>query len=193
MQNSYFNLIFLFLFFLNLNSLGQICGTDEYNAPFVKNNPQKYLQIEKDIHNYLNNLFPKSGHHITIPVVFHIVYNDEIENIPDSVIYQQLEVLNKNIKILKCENNCSINCLDCFSYIENLQNNETKSDLIFLDPPYKEKNINVIIEKLLEKNILSKNGIIVIHRHKKDDVKLTDKLNIIDLRLYGISKIIFAN
>ncbi|MDC0060879.1 16S rRNA (guanine(966)-N(2))-methyltransferase RsmD [Candidatus Pelagibacter sp.] len=104
-----------------------------------------------------------------------------------------LEVLNKNIKILKCENNCSINCLDCFSYIENLQNNETKSDLIFLDPPYKEKNINVIIEKLLEKNILSKNGIIVIHRHKKDDVKLTDKLNIIDLRLYGISKIIFAN
>ena len=104
-----------------------------------------------------------------------------------------LEVLNKNIKILKCENNCSINCLDCFSYIENLQNNGTKSDLIFLDPPYKERNINVIIEKLLEKNILSKNGIIVIHRHKKDDVKLTDKLNIIDLRLYGISKIIFAN
>ena len=104
-----------------------------------------------------------------------------------------LEVLNKNIKILKCENNCSINCLDCFSYIENLQNNETKSDLIFLDPPYKEKNINVIIEKLLEKNILSKNGIILIHRHKKDDVKLTDKLNIIDLRMYGISKIIFAN
>ena len=104
-----------------------------------------------------------------------------------------LEVLNKNIKILKCENNCSINCLDCFSYIENLQNNETKSDLIFLDPPYKEKNINVIIEKILEKNILSKNGIILIHRHKKDDVKLTDKLNIIDLRLYGISKIIFAN
>ena len=104
-----------------------------------------------------------------------------------------LEVLNKNIKILKCENNCSINYSDCFSYIENLQNNEAKSDLIFLDPPYKEKNINVIIEKLLEKNILSKNGIIVIHRHKKDDVKLTDKLNIIDLRLYGISKIIFAN
>ena len=96
MQNSYFNFIFLFLFFLNLNSLGQICGTDEYNAPFVKNNPQKYLQIEKDIHNYLNNPFPKSGHHITIPVVFHIVYNDEIENIPDSVIYQQLEVLNEN-------------------------------------------------------------------------------------------------
>ena len=104
-----------------------------------------------------------------------------------------LEVLNKNIKILNCENNCSANYFDCFSYIENLQNNEIKSDLIFLDPPYKEKNINVIIEKLLEKNILSKNGIILIHRHKKDDVKLTDKLNIIDLRMYGISKIIFAN
>ena len=71
--------------------------------------------------------------------------------------------------------------------------NELKLDIIFLDPPYKEKRLNLIIEKILKKNILNKNGIIIVHRHKKDNIKITKKLKIIDLRLYGISKIIFAN
>ena len=103
------------------------------------------------------------------------------------------KVLKSNIKNLKCETFCKSNNLDCFDFIENIQNEELKFDLIFLDPPYKEKKINLLIEKILYKNILKQNGLIVIHRHKKDDVKLTDKLNVIDLRLYGISKIIFAN
>ena len=103
------------------------------------------------------------------------------------------EVLKSNIKILKCEKFCKTNNLDCFNFIENLQNEELKIDIIFLDPPYKEEKMNLLIEKILCKNILNKNGLIIIHRHKKDDLKLTDKLEIIDLRLYGISKIIFAN
>ena len=65
--------------------------------------------------------------------------------------------------------------------------------MIFLDPPYKEKKINSLIEQIIIKKILKKNGILIIHRHKKDDVILTEKLKIIDLRIYGISKIIFAS
>tara|TARA_B100001063_G_C16682772_1_gene512706 strand:- start:171 stop:731 length:561 start_codon:yes stop_codon:yes gene_type:complete len=103
------------------------------------------------------------------------------------------EVLKSNIKNLKCETFCKYNNLDCFNYIENIQNKELKLDIIFLDPPYKEEKINLLIERILYKNILNKDGLIIIHRHKKDDLKLTNKLNIIDLRLYGISKIIFAN
>ena len=62
-----------------------------------------------------------------------------------------------------------------------------------MDPPYKEKNINILIEKILKKEILNKNGLIIIHRHKKDNLKLTEKLDLLDSRLYGISKIIFAD
>ena len=29
----------------------------------------------------------------------------------------------------------------------------------------------------------------IIHRHKNDDVEITKKLEILDIRLYGISKI----
>ena len=48
-------------------------------------------------------------------------------------------MLNKNIKNLKCEENCNVVNSDCFNFIENLENNKLKFDIIFLDPPYKEK------------------------------------------------------
>ena len=104
-----------------------------------------------------------------------------------------IDILSKNVESLKCEEYSIVTKVNCFNYIENLKNKELKVDLIFLDPPYRDKKINTILENILEKNILNKNGIIIIHRHKKDDIRLTDKLNILDLRLYGISKIIFAN
>ena len=66
-------------------------------------------------------------------------------------------------------------------------------DLIFVDPPYKEKKINEIIEKILEKKLLSQDGILIIHRHKKDNINITEKLKIIEDRTYGISRILFGN
>tara|TARA_B100000674_G_scaffold459415_1_gene436542 strand:+ start:117 stop:677 length:561 start_codon:yes stop_codon:yes gene_type:complete len=111
-----------------------------------------------------------------------------VENYPSAILS-----LDKNIRNLNCQENTHISKLDCFKFIEDLQKDELKLDIIFLDPPYREERLNFIIEKILKKKILSKNGIIIIHRHKNDNIKLTKKLNIIDLRVYGISKIIFAN
>tara|TARA_Y100000591_G_scaffold289145_1_gene273845 strand:+ start:57 stop:617 length:561 start_codon:yes stop_codon:yes gene_type:complete len=111
-----------------------------------------------------------------------------VENYPSAILS-----LDKNIRNLNCQENTHISKLDCFKFIEDLQKDELKLDIIFLDPPYREERINFIIEEILKKNILNKNGIIIVHRHKKDNIKLTKKLKILDLRLYGISKIIFAN
>ena len=66
-------------------------------------------------------------------------------------------------------------------------------DIIFLDPPYKYKSINFLIDHIINKKILNKDGIILIHRHKKDDIDITSKLNILDTRKYGLSKIIIGN
>lgn len=88
-------LILFLLIFTNIYSQN-ICSTDEYNKPFQDANPERYAQIERDIQNYLNTSKQRAGYQITIPVVFHIVYNDVIENIHDSIIYQQLEILNKS-------------------------------------------------------------------------------------------------
>ena len=58
-----------------------------------------------------------------------------------------------------------------------------------MDPPYKEKKINILIKKIKEDKILNKNGIIIIHRHKKDEIQISENLKILDERTYGISKI----
>ena len=106
---------------------------------------------------------------------------------------QTLKVLKKNILDLKLSDKCKIfekNCLNFYEY-ENISNE--KFDIIFIDPPYKEKNINFLIERILNKEILSINGIIIIHRHKKDEVIISGRFKILDIRSYGISKIIIGH
>ena len=68
-----------------------------------------------------------------------------------------------------------------------------KFDLIFIDPPYQELRVNKLIEKIIEKKMLSKKGLFIIHRHKKDKLPITEKINILDVRTYGISKVYIAN
>ena len=106
---------------------------------------------------------------------------------------EALKVLNRNIFNLKEENKCNIIDENCFNFIKNLKDFNQTFDIIFIDPPYKEKNINDLIEMILEKRILSKKGIIIIHRHKKDNISITQNLKILDERFYGISKIIIGN
>ena len=66
-------------------------------------------------------------------------------------------------------------------------------DIIFMDPPYKELRLNQILERIKEQNLLQENGIIILHRHKKDMLEISNKVNIIEERFYGISKISYAN
>lgn len=73
------------------------CGTDEYNKPFRDNNPALYDDIEKNINRYIKTHSNLKHHHkIIIPVVFHVVWQDNNENIPDSVIHQQIDILNES-------------------------------------------------------------------------------------------------
>jgi len=111
-----------------------------------------------------------------------------LENYPKAI-----KILKKNLNLLKNVNTYEIYEKDFFHFFSSNKNLDLKFDIIFIDPPYKEKKINEIIEIILEKKILTQNGILVIHRHKKDDVKLTSKLKIIEDRTYGISKILFGN
>ena len=106
--------------------------------------------------------------------------------------YGVLPILRKNLSQLKSSNNYEIvekNIYDESTFLIF----KNKFDIIFLDPPYKNKNINLLIDLIIDQKILKKNGIILIHRHKKDDIEITSKLNILDNRKYGISKIIIGN
>jgi hypothetical protein len=66
-------------------------------------------------------------------------------------------------------------------------------DLIFLDPPYKDKNLDKLLLKIIDGKILNKNGIIVLHRHKKEADIIPLSLKILEEKKYGISKITFLS
>ena len=106
---------------------------------------------------------------------------------------EAIKILEKNLNLLKNIDGFEIYKQDFFNFFSSNRGLSAKFDIIFVDPPYKEKKINEIIEIILEKKILSQNGILIIHRHKKDNIKLTNKLRIIEDRTYGISKILFGN
>jgi 16S rRNA (guanine966-N2)-methyltransferase len=62
-----------------------------------------------------------------------------------------------------------------------------------LDPPYKEKGLENILNTIIKNKILKDNGIVVIHRHKKEIDKFPKNFQLIDEKKYGISKIIFGS
>ena len=85
------------------------------------------------------------------------------------------------------------------TFVENIYNGNiflklnNKFHIIFLDPPYKDKNLENLLNEIKDRKVLDKNGIIVLHRHKNETDSLTTSFQIIEQRVYGISKIIFLS
>ena len=79
-------------------------------------------------------------------------------------------------------------------FAENtLKTLNNKFDIIFMDPPYKEKKLVDLLDTIIKLKLLKDNGIIIIHRHKKEEDIFPNEFNIIIKKNYGISKIIFGN
>ena len=103
-----------------------------------------------------------------------------------------LPVLKKNLNNLKQIKNFEIiekNILRNF----NLKNFQGQFDIIFLDPPYKEKDLIHLIDSLLCNKILDPHGIMIIHRHKDQIDKFPRSFQVLEERKYGISKITFGS
>ena len=110
-----------------------------------------------------------------------------------------VENYNGVLNILK-KNLINLKDVDNYEIIEKDINNNSffstissSYDIIFLDPPYKDKNLSTILKSIITNKNLSENGIIIIHRHKKEDDLLPDNLNIIEKKIYGLSKITFLS
>ena len=109
------------------------------------------------------------------------------ENYPEAT-----KVLKKNIIDLDCEQKTQIITEDIFN-IKNINYFKNKKfEIIFLDPPYKEKKINTLLQDIIYLKLLKKNGIFVMHRHKKENEVFPKEIKILKIKTYGISKIIFG-
>ena len=107
--------------------------------------------------------------------------------------YQEvLPILKNNLNNLKSETNYEIIESDILNKFK-FQSLKISYDIIFLDPPYKEKVLENILNSIITNKILKDNGIIIVHRHKNETDILPKDFKIIEERKYGISKIIFLN
>ena len=101
-----------------------------------------------------------------------------------------INILKKNISILNCDHVSKI--IDNDVSIKELKKLD-KFDLIFLDPPFKYKKINKLIIDIKKLELIKKNGLIILHRHKNDKEILCEEFKIIRKKSYGISNIFFGN
>ena len=99
------------------------------------------------------------------------------------LLKRNLENLNLNEKFSVLEHDIYEG--NIFSKLKN------KFDIIFLDPPYKDKNLDKLLIEINNHKILNKNGIIIIHRHKNEQDIIPKVFKIVDQKKYGISKITF--
>ena len=108
------------------------------------------------------------------------------ENYPNS-----LKILKLNIFSLKLEDKSTI-----FNYSAyNLNDSKLKDkifDIIFLDPPFKNRDIKNLIDQIKKLKIADLNSLLIIHRNKKSDDKISQYLDIIEEKNYGLSKIFFC-
>ena len=78
-----------------------------------------------------------------------------------------LPILKKNLKNLQSIENYMIIEKDIYNSDIFLEL-EDKFDIIFLDPPYRNKNLDKVLIDIDEQKILKKNGIIIVQRHKNE-------------------------
>jgi len=101
-----------------------------------------------------------------------------------------LAILKKNIHSLNGIKNFEIKTENIFSKLSKKEFNIT-FNLIFLDPPYKEEKINMLLSLIQESNILKKGGLVILHRNKKEKDIIYIKHEILLEKIYGISRILF--
>lgn len=108
--------------------------------------------------------------------------------------YRAIEILRKNIEKTHSEEKSTIITKDYLKALEVVKNQ--KFDIIFLDPPYKLNLVGKAVEKIIELDILSENGIIIVETDEEErDLENLKKINIniYDFRIYGRAKLIFLN
>ena len=101
-----------------------------------------------------------------------------------------LPILKKNLSNLKLDKKYEVIEQNIFT---GLKLTKINYDIIFLDPPYKDKNISELIDKIFKINLLNKNGIIITHRSKNIKEEYSKNFRILEEKTYGISKISFGN
>ena len=102
-----------------------------------------------------------------------------------------LPILKKNILNLGYQDSALVVERNVLNQL-NFKNFHNKFDIIFMDPPYKEKSLSKIVVDIIDARIIKDKGIVIIHRHKKEEDEFPKEFQIIEEKTYGISRVLFG-
>ena len=94
-----------------------------------------------------------------------------------------LPILKKNLSNIKPLQNFEVIEKNIYDHLLKV-NKDNKFNIIFLDPPYKDKNLEIILDNIKDGNILDSNGIIIMHRHKNEIEKFPAAYQIVEEKNY---------
>ncbi len=98
------------------------------------------------------------------------------QNLEKTKLLEKAEIFNKDF-------------LDCLNHIKDTL------DIVFLDPPYKLDLTGKAVKTIIDRNLLSKDGIIIVEtdEEKRDleELESIPNISVIDKRKYGRASLIF--
>lgn len=106
---------------------------------------------------------------------------------------EAIKVIKTNIQNTRSTEHSTVLNKDYISALNSLAEEKTQFDIIYLDPPYKTDFANRAIEKIINLNLLSKEGIIILETddaNKEEEIK-NEGIEIFDKRKYGRAILIF--
>lgn len=107
-----------------------------------------------------------------------------------------IKIINQNIEKTRTKEKILLFNMDYQKTLLEIEKKEIKFDIVFLDPPYKTDFAEDAAKQIVEKGLLSENGLIVLETDDKDKVlEKLDKniLEISDIKKYGRVYLLFLH
>lgn len=104
-----------------------------------------------------------------------------------------IKIIETNVRNTRSTEKAKIIHGDFLTALKQLSKNKRTFDIVYLDPPYKTEFANIAIDKIIELNLLSKDGIIIVETDdaEKERTIKNDDIEIFDIRKYGRAILIF--
>ena len=104
-----------------------------------------------------------------------------------------IKIIETNVKNTRSTEKSFILNMDYDLALDYLANKKKKFDIIYLDPPYKTDFAEIAIDKIIDLDLLSKDGIIILETDdaKKEETLKDKPIQIFDKRKYGRAILIF--
>ena len=104
---------------------------------------------------------------------------------------KSFEILKKNIENLNLVSKSETFFENAYK-LEKLKTYHNNFDLIFIDPPFKDVRINLLLSEIKKFKFCKNKTLIVIHRNKKIKENISNDFVILKEKTYGLSKILFG-